>query len=118
VDASATTNARGPEPHVLQVRIEAEDLEALRPFLLEGLDVGCRPHPVELPGGRVALQAYVVEDELARLRERGVNVEVIHDASALLRERQADVGQGDRFDNGRIAPHGLGVKTGGRPRAR
>jgi hypothetical protein len=103
----------GTEQRNLQVRIHAADFEALRPLLVEGLDVGCRPHPLEERGG-VSMQAYVGEQELGRLRERGFEVELIADLTAHWRERLADVGQGDRFEGGRIAPHGLGVKTGGR----
>ncbi len=102
--------------HVLQVLIRARDLEALRPLLLEGFDFGCRLHPEQAADGSVTAQAYVEERELEPLRRRGYEVRVIADATAAGRERQAEVGRDDRFEGGRIAPRGLGRKTGKRSR--
>jgi len=62
----------------------------------------------------VALQAYVAEAEVGSLRERGFEVEVVADMTVAWRERQQDVGRGDRFEGGAIAPRGLGIKTGRR----
>jgi hypothetical protein len=109
-----TVGDAGPGPHVLQVRVQADEFESLRPLLLEGLDAGCKPHVDQRAGRGVSMQAYVAEDEVDRLRERGYEVEVLADATVAGLERLAEVGQGDRFEGGRVAPRGLGRKTGGR----
>jgi hypothetical protein len=100
----------GGAPRILQVRIHADDFDSLRPLLLEGLDAGCKPHVDRRDG--VSMQAYVPEEEVRRLQKRGYEIEVLADATAAGLERLAEVGQGDRFEGGRIAPRGLGRKTG------
>jgi hypothetical protein len=110
---SCILTARQPvterDKRVLQVRIRTVDLESLRALLLEGINAGCRPHLTEEVAG-VTMQAYVSEEELDRLKERGYDIEVLADASATGLERQAEVGRGDRFEGGTIAPRGLGRK--------
>jgi hypothetical protein len=103
-----------PESRVLHVRIHAVDFEALGALLLEGIDAGCRPHFTEGHDRRLSMQAYVREDELVRLTDRGLEVDVVADATAAGAERQAQVGRGDRFEGGRIAPRGLGLEIPGR----
>lgn len=107
----------GGAPRILQVRIHADDFETLRPLLLEGLDAGCKPH-VDERAGRASMQAYVPEEEVRRLQEKGYEIEVLADATAAGLERLAEVGEGDRFEGGRIAPRGLGRKIDGRGSAK
>jgi hypothetical protein len=62
------------------------------------------------------VEVFVPEALLARVRERGLKVQVLYDASARGRERQKEVGKGNRFEGKNRVPKGLGVKTkeGGR----
>jgi hypothetical protein len=76
------------------------------------LDVGCRPHPVVNPDGSSTLLVYATQERIRELQAAGYRVEPGENVSALGRERQAEVGEGDRFKGGRIAPRGLGEKRG------
>lgn len=74
------------------------------------LDVGCRPHPDVNPDGTSTLLVYATEERIRELQAAGYRVERGENVSAVGRERQAEVGKGDRFEGGRIAPRGLGEK--------
>ncbi len=76
------------------------------------LDVGCRPHAEMKPDGTATMLVYATEERIAELRAAGYGVERGENVSAIGRERQADVGRGDRFNGGRVAPRGLGQKPG------
>jgi hypothetical protein len=56
------------------------------------------------------MEAYVPEEMLDSLKKAGGVFEIIEDATAVGKERQKEVGQGDRFEGGKIAPRGLGRK--------
>jgi hypothetical protein len=101
-----------PGRPIFLIRIRAHDFESLRPLLLEGLDVGCRPHPEIDPEG-VSIQAYVAEEAVDPIRKRGFEIDVLANLSAQWLELKDSVGKGDRFEAGRIPPQGLGIKTGG-----
>jgi len=74
------------------------------------LDVGCRPHPEVNPDGNATLLVYATEEKIRELQAAGYHVESGENVSAVGRERQAEVGKGDRYEGGRIAPRGLGEK--------
>jgi hypothetical protein len=74
------------------------------------LDVGCRPHGQLNPDGSATLLAYATEERIAELQAAGYQVERGENVSAIGRERRAEIGKGDRFEGGRIAPRGLGEK--------
>ena len=77
------------------------------------LDVGCRhPHVEPNPDGTTALVVYATEERIREIQAAGYNVELGENVSALGRERQTEVGKGDRFEGGRVAPRGLGEKPG------
>ncbi|MFS8087403.1 MAG: hypothetical protein ACMG6H_17360 [Acidobacteriota bacterium] len=77
------------------------------------LDVGCRhPHVDVNPDGTSTMLVYATEDRIRRIRDAGYKVEQGENVSALGRERQGEVGEGDRFAGGRVAPRGLGLKSG------
>lgn len=76
------------------------------------LDVGCRPHPEANPDGSGTLLVYATEERIRELRAAGYRVEPGENVSAVGRQRQAEVAQGDRFGGGRVAPRGLGEKPG------
>ena len=62
--------------------------------------------------GRVGVDAYLRRDQLERLRSGSVEVLVVEDATAVGQERQAEVGEGNRYQDGAL-PEGLGELTGG-----
>ncbi len=78
------------------------------------LDVGCRPHVHANADGTGTLTAFATKERIRELEAAGYVVEVGENASELGRRRQEEVGKGDRFEGGRVVPHGLGAKTGDR----
>lgn len=99
-------------PDLYAARITGSRETIVRLMQSSELDVGCRPHPEVNPDGSVTLPAYADEERIGRLRAAGYKVERGENVSALGRQRQAEVGKGDRFMGGRIAPRGLGKKPG------
>jgi hypothetical protein len=77
-------------------------------------DFGDHPNiSVDAEGaGRLAL--FLTRGQIDALRSEGYQAEVGANMSARARERVTEVGQGDRFEGGRITPRGLGRKIGGR----
>jgi hypothetical protein len=80
------------------------------------LDVGCRHPELEPAAGRNAvLLVYASRERIGEIQAAGYSVEIGENVSAQARERQAEVGKGDRFEGGRVPPRGLGRKPGGEP---
>jgi hypothetical protein len=73
------------------------------------LDLNCGG-PKEVTPGEWELEAYVTEDVALRLRDTGYRVEVDAEFEARSAARSAEVGSGDRFQAGRVAPRGVGKK--------
>jgi len=106
-DAANATDDGGPR--ILRILITARDKETLSTLLRENpLDLSCGG-PRRREGGLITVEAFVPENDLDRLRRYPVQIEVIEDASAKGRERQKEVGQGNRFA-GKITPRGMGRK--------
>ena len=99
---------------VFRVRLQASSLSALRAFLDEVRpDVGCRPVAGRSASGFV-IDVYVPESRLESARTSRaapqVSVTVLENATEVGRERQADVGEGNRFAARSEVPRGLGRK--------
>ena len=96
---------------MLQVRIVAPSAEAFIAALGgQEIDFACRGPRVAADGVVVA-NALMSQETVAKLERslRGrVKIEVVGDFSANLVERQAEVGEGNRFEDGRTLPQGLG----------
>src|SRR5258705_7294654 len=81
------------------------------------LDVGCRHADVESnKDGSATMLVYADQERIRDIQNAGFKVEVGENVSALGRQRQQDVGKGDRFEGGRIVPRGLGQKPGCHPK--
>ena len=79
------------------------------------IDFGCRAHARRLENGALATHAFATQEAIAQLRQiPAVTVAVVLNASERSRARQEEVGRGDRFEGGRIAPRGLAEKIGAR----
>lgn len=102
-------------PDLYEVRITGAP-DTVRALVAKlDLDVGCRHPHVETNKDRtVTLLAFASEAKMTEIAAAGVTVERGENVSALGRERQAEVGKGDRFEGGRLAPEGLGTLMGGR----
>jgi hypothetical protein len=94
----------------IKVQVRPETLgELLSKF---ALDVGDRPHVEPAPDGSGTLYAFAPEDQIREIEAAGYAVEVGENVSETGRERMTEVAEGDRFEGGRIPPHGLGQKPG------
>jgi hypothetical protein len=99
---------------IIHVEIQARTLEDLRAFADEvHPDLGCRPIARRTANSFV-MDAYLPESQLevARVgRAAGrVSIRVIENATEVGRERQKEVGQGNRFAARGTVPRGLGRK--------
>jgi hypothetical protein len=96
-----------------RIKLRAQTLEELRSFLNgSGFDLGCRP-VVRREGNEFVVEVYAPLPEVDRLRGArsapGVDVTVVENASEVGRNRQTEVGSGNRFAT-RQAVRGLGIK--------
>lgn len=96
------------------VRVKVTRDQAEKLLRRDELDFGDHPRIGENPDGTSTVDVFVTRAEIEALRAEGYEVEVGTNMSARGRERLAEVGQGDRFDGGRIPPRGIGRKIGGR----
>jgi hypothetical protein len=99
---------------VFRVRLEAPTRSALRAFLDEvEADVGCRAVARRSATG-YAIDAYLLKSRLATARSAStasaVSMTVLENQTEVGRERQAEVGQGNRYAARGEVPRGLGRK--------
>ncbi len=81
------------------------------------LDVGCsHPHFQQNDDRTVSLLVYSDLAQVEQLRTRGNRVELGENVSLRAEALKGEFSTGDRFDGGRVAPRGFGVKipAGGR----
>jgi hypothetical protein len=92
---------------VFRVLITARDRATMLALLARHrLDIGGSPR--YSADGAVRIDAYVPADRVDELEGDGVRVEIVGDETAVGRERQKQVGTGNRFLTGDPVPHGLG----------
>ena len=99
---------------IIHIKIEAPTLDALKAFTDEtSLDFGCRPIARQV-GERYVIQAFLPETELTAARNRrsssNVTITVMENATEVGRQRQQEVGRGNRFATRNTLPRGLGGK--------
>jgi hypothetical protein len=99
---------------IIHIQIEAPTLADLRAFADEiKPDLGCRAFPRQRDGGFV-IDAYLPETQLQAARDSRtasrVSIRVIENATEVGRERQKEVGDGNRFAVRGQIPRGLGRK--------
>lgn len=80
------------------------------------LDVGCsHPHFSNREDGTVSLFAFATFHQAEQLRAQGYAVEQGENVSRRADSLKGEIGAGDRFEGGRISPHGFGLKRTGGP---
>jgi hypothetical protein len=70
------------------------------------LDFGCKPTVIPEASGGFSVPVIGEPEVLEGLRDEGLELTIDE-----LPEPQSDVGEGDRFEGGRVTPRGLGEKT-------
>lgn len=111
-DAKPPGDERDGDIFAVQAKVTEE--QAIDLLGRGGLDYGDRPNFAPSPDGTGSLDLFVSREQIERLRDDGIEVDIVNNQSARARERLADVGEGDRFDGGKVAPTGIGRKFGGR----
>jgi len=104
-------NQPPPDPDIFRVMLQAPDRASLAKVVRElGLDID-HQHPDEERGGKeVRIAAFLTQHQIDELNARGWRLRVEENLSEVGRERQKEVGKGDRFEGGKIPPKGLGKK--------
>ncbi|AKN70908.1 hypothetical protein QR97_14760 [Streptomyces sp. PBH53] len=98
-----------PQP-VLRVRVTARDVETLRALLRDtDPDVGGLAR--RAADGSCTIEAFLSPEQAGALERDGVSATPVEDVAAAGRERQAEVGRGDRFAPAEAVPHGLADKV-------
>jgi len=109
-DELAPGAERDGDNFAVRVRLTRE--QALQLIRRGGVDYGDRPHFRESGQGLGLLDLLLSREQIGNLRREGYEVEILSNQSARGRERLSQVGRGDRFEGGRIAPRGIGRKVG------
>ena len=91
----------------LRARSVAELMTLVR---RQRLDFNCGGAVAEADG-RFVLDVYVPVSKLKELKARGIEIQVIADATVRGRERMREVGAGNRFADRKRVPRGLGIKV-------
>ena len=94
-------------PERLEGSVRVSDDEALQRLFAYRIDFGCRPTAIREPDGGYSVMVIGSPQALERLRDEGFDLSVV-EAPA---ERGRDVGKGDRFEGGKVAPRGFGRKV-------
>ena len=105
--------ARDTLPDLYEVRITVRREEFEELMRRYPLDLGCRPHVELNADGTGTVQAFAPAERIRELEAAGYKVEQGENVSAAGRERQKEIGTGDRYQGGRVIPRGMGKKTGG-----
>jgi hypothetical protein len=88
------------------IRVLLQSHESLREFLSRWpIDCGCHPRLKKDQRGGYSLNGVVSAPVLQEIRDSGQKCEVLRHIAQLSYEGL--VGKGDRFDGGRVVPHGL-----------
>jgi hypothetical protein len=113
-DDNAPPGGSDADDDQFAVRLKVSRVQADEILRRGSFDFGDRPHISPNPDGTGSLDLFLDRRQIESLRAEGFEVEVGLNQSARGRERLTEVGQGDRFEGGKIPPRGLGRKIGGR----
>lgn len=94
-------------PRRLDGVVRVRDEEGLRGLLAKGLDFGCKPTIIRDADGSFSVPVIGTEEGLEALRAEGFELKVNE------RPEKPEIGAGDRFERGKIAPRGFGRKVTG-----
>jgi hypothetical protein len=111
VNQSQRSEAVPPDLYAARINGSPETFAKLRQEF--ELDVGCRgPHVEVNPDGSGTMLVFATEERIRELRAAGYRVELGENVSEIGRQRQKEIGEGDRFMGGRVKPRGFGEKRG------
>ena len=102
------------DSHLLPVHFKAPSIAHFQDIIRnETFDFGCRPAALPTEDG-FKLHAFLTEEQIDHfIKEYGSTELSLHRSVVKRQEDTAPIGAGDRFNNGTIAPLGLGTKEAG-----
>jgi hypothetical protein len=100
------------EEKIVHVRIYAKDAKALKALPMAQMDMGCMGGIKRQEDGGLAFEALIPESvmNMKTVKDKRIKLEVLADALEESRERQKQVGKGNRFTGENWIPRGLGKK--------
>jgi len=98
-------------PDIFQVVLTTPDRATLAQLVRElGLDID-HQHPEEERNAKeINIRAFLTLQQIDEVKHRGWCLRVEKNLSEIGRDRQKEVGKGDRFEGGKVRPTGLGRK--------
>lgn len=94
----------------IHVRFTCKRREELDEWLaIAPMDLGCAG-PRRDSEGLIHVDGFATPEQVALLERAGVRFDHRQDITDHLKARMAEVGKGDRFEKGRVVPHGYGMK--------
>jgi hypothetical protein len=95
------------------ITVASDSLDRLRTLLDDpDVDPGCRPMIQRAEEGGFHTVLIITNEKLRELeQEPRFRVTIRYNATEEGRKRQQEVGQGDRFEQGRVVPRGYGRKV-------
>lgn len=113
-EPTKTGDADELDGDIFAVRVRVTPEQA-RELLESGeYDAGDHPRITQHPDGAGSLDLFVTQAQAGAIRERGMAVDVSTNQSSRARARIAELGEGDRYEGGKVTPRGIGRKIGGR----
>jgi hypothetical protein len=100
---------------VFKIRVHSDSLELVKNTVRdENLDVGCTGGIIS-KDNEFSIDAYASEQKVSELRKKVFEKEIstkisldISDITEQVSDRLKEVGKGDRFEQSKAVPHGLG----------
>lgn len=106
----AGTGSEEARADIYEARIVGSVEQLDRLLRTTQLDVGCsHPHFQPVDDHMAALLIYADLAQVEQIRAAGYRVELGENASARAEALGDEIGTGDRFEGGRIAPRGFGM---------
>jgi hypothetical protein len=109
---SADADERDDDIFAVRLRVTPDRARAL----VESGDYDTGDHPRFAPDreGAGQLDLFMTRAQADELRGRGIELEIVSNQSSRARSRIAELGEGDRYEDGKATPRGIGRKIGGR----
>jgi hypothetical protein len=109
---SADADERDDDIFAVRLRVTPDQARAL---VESGeYDTGDHPRLEKARDGTGRLDLYMSRAQADELRGRGIELEIVSNQSSRARARVAELGEGDRYEDGKVTPRGIGRKIGGR----
>jgi hypothetical protein len=109
---SADPDERDDDIFAVRLRVTPDQARAL---VESGeYDTGDHPRLEMARDGTGRLDLFMSRAQADELRGRGIELEIVSNQSSRARARVAELGEGDRYEDGKVTPRGIGRKIGGR----